>query len=131
MATILVAHGSRNEAAQRAHEQLVDAVAARLAGDDAARVLAAYLEMADPDIATAIDSAVANGAMAVRILPCFLHPGNHVEVDIPAIARVAADDHPEVSIEVLSHLGSHEALVGMLADMLSDDRPAGPAGSPP
>lgn len=112
---LLVAHGSRNPAAQAAHVALVDALAA--ATD--ATVRPAYLEMAEPSIPDAIDHAVDAGASHLRVLPCFLHPGNHVLVDIPDLVESARERHPGARIDLLAHLGADPALVGLLARQLA------------
>lgn len=111
---LLVAHGSRNPAAQVGHDDLVDRVAAATG----TVVRAAYLELAQPSIPDALDRAVGSGATRVRVLPCFLHPGNHVLVDIPAVVAAAQDRHHDVDIELLAHLGADPSLVGLLARAL-------------
>ena len=116
-ATILVAHGSRNPRAQTAHEALVESVRG-VTEPGLGVLLPAYLEMAEPGIAAAIDSAVDAGASEVRVLPCFLHPGNHVEVDIPEILAGARRRHPDIGITQLPHLGSDSGLVELLAAMV-------------
>ena len=117
---LLVAHGSRNPAAGVEHERLCTAGQQQLdddvtAGVDRTEVRPAYLEIAAPDIPTAIDRAVADGAGSVRVLPHFLAPGNHVSVDIPRIVDDARSRHQGVQIELLEHLGADPALVGLLA----------------
>jgi sirohydrochlorin cobaltochelatase len=115
--TLLVAHGSRNPAAGEAHLALCGAVAtaSSAAAGRAVDVVPAYLEIAEPSIPDAIDAAVAGGATTVRVLPHFLGPGNHVQVDIPQIVDAARERHPEVTIELAEHLGADPALVDLLA----------------
>lgn len=115
--TLLVAHGSRNPLAAEAHERLCLAVAAASSAAAGARVdvRPAYLELAEPSIPGAIDLAVAEGATALRVLPHFLGPGNHVLVDLPAIVDAARARHPGVSIELSEHLGADPGLVDLLA----------------
>lgn len=115
--TLLVAHGSRNPRAAIAHEQLCAAVEATSSGRLGAlvRVRPAYLEINDPSIPAAIDAAVAEGIGSIRLLPHFLAPGNHVLVDIPALAADARRRHPDVDIELAEHLGADPALVELLA----------------
>ena len=76
--------------------------------------------MAEPGIGEAIDSAVAAGATEVSVLPCFLHPGNHVMKDIPAIVEEASVRHAGVEISTTGHLGAEPALVEVLAGMVDD-----------
>ena len=111
---VLVAHGSRNPAAQDAHRDLVGAVAAA-SGTEARE---AYLEAAAPSIPEALDGAVADGATRVRVFPCFLHPGNHVQVDLPRLVDEARARHPGVEIELLGHLGADPDLAQMIARRL-------------
>ncbi len=121
--TLLVAHGSRNVGAVRAHESLCNAVAEQVAADGGpgvgggqlVEVRAAYLEINEPSIGEAIDAAAADGATAVRVVPHFLAPGNHVAVDIPAIVDEARARHPGVSIELTEHSGADPAMVSLLA----------------
>ncbi len=77
-----------------------------------------YLELTDPAIPDAIATAVSGGASTVRILPCFLHPGNHVLVDLPGIAEQARRTHPGVAVELLPHLGSDPSLVRLLVRII-------------
>lgn len=114
--TLLVAHGSRNPAAAEAHERLVRDVAAAAGAD----VRPAYLEMSEPSIPAAIDAAAADGAQRVQVLPCFLHPGNHVLVDIPALVDAARRRHPGVEMELLDHLGADTGLIQLLAQRVED-----------
>ncbi|MFV0316751.1 MAG: sirohydrochlorin chelatase [Microthrixaceae bacterium] len=114
-ATILVAHGSRNALAQHEHERLVREVATASGLD----TRGAYLEIAEPAISDAIDSAVADGVPSIVIVPCFLHPGNHVLVDIPSIVGDARDRHPNASIHLTDHLGASDQLVPLLVDLAS------------
>ena len=116
---LLVAHGSRNPAAGVEHERLCVAVQALLDAEhgDAPRpqVRAAYLEITEPDIPSAIDAAAADGATTIRLLPHFLSPGNHVAVDLPRIAEESTARHPGIRIELMEHLGADPALVALLA----------------
>ena len=75
----------------------------------------AYLELAEPSIPAAIDSAIAAGATQVRLVPHFLGPGNHVMVDIPEIVAAARQRHPGIEVELSEYLGADPALIDLLA----------------
>jgi sirohydrochlorin cobaltochelatase len=112
---LLIAHGSRNPRAQAEHERLCIAVEQRAAeGPDPVPVRPAYLEIATPSIPDAIDAEVAAGASVIRLLPHFLSSGNHVTVDLPAIAAEARAHHPGVTVELAEHLGADPGLVDLL-----------------
>ncbi|MFM7068031.1 MAG: sirohydrochlorin chelatase [Actinomycetes bacterium] len=110
---ILIAHGSRREESAVDHARLCQAVAAE-AGRD---VRPAYLELASPDIPAAVDQAIADGATTVRLLPYFLHPGNHVRSDLPRIAEECRAAHPATTIELRTHVGADPRLVSLLASL--------------
>lgn len=108
---VVIAHGSRADAANEAHRQASDALDQRLAS---VTVVPAFLELAEPDIASAVDTAVAAGAVDVIVLPHFLYPGRHVATDIPAIIDEARTRHPAVTITVLTPSGAEPAVADLL-----------------
>lgn len=112
---VLAAHGSRAEAGNDAHR----ALAAQLAERSGRTVLAAFLELAEPSIGDTIDRA-APRARAVVVLPYFLHPGRHVDEDIPAIVEDARSRHPGVEITLLAAFGSTDEVLDLLTVQLRD-----------
>lgn len=110
-ATVLIAHGSRNPAAAADHAELT----ARIAAAAGTPVTPAYLELAEPSVGDAVDAAIAAGATTVRLVPLFLHVGNHVLRDLPAIAEAARDRHPDVTVVLEEHVGADPALVELVA----------------
>lgn len=115
---VLAAHGSRAEAGNDAHRNLAE----RLAEGTGRTVVAAFLELAEPSIGDSIDRAIvaAPQARAVVVLPYFLHPGRHVDKDIPAIVDEARSRHPGTDITLLSAFGSNEEVLDLLATQLRD-----------
>lgn len=120
---VVVAHGSRSEAANAAHRTVTEDLAARLPG----RVTAAFLELADPSIPDAIDALVAAGDRRIVVLPFLLYPGRHVAEDIPALVAAAGRRHPGVTVELTAAFGADPAVVDVLAAQaaraLAGDRP--------
>ncbi len=108
---VIAAHGSRAEPANAAHRALVVAVAAR----SAIPVLAAFLELAEPSIPDALDRAAGSGAPRVVLLPYFLHPGNHVAVDLVGLVADAGRRHPATAFVLGDPFGADPAVVGLLA----------------
>lgn len=128
---LLVAHGSRNPLAAVEHAQLCEKVQAQSNEAQSApqaglepqpiQVRPAYLELAEPSIADAIDTAVAQGALQIRLLPHFLNSGNHVMRDLPEAVAEAEKKHPGVSIELAEHLGADAGLVSLLTTRVLAD----------
>ena len=106
---LLIAHGSRNQAANDEIKQLAQRVQ-QLGDDRFAAVVPAFLEFAEPDIVSGIEECVALGASRISVLPYFLAAGNHVARDIPAVLDLARKAHPDVNIEQTPHLGSAETM---------------------
>jgi sirohydrochlorin ferrochelatase len=117
---LLIAHGSRNPATAAEHVELCATVAARTGAD----VRPAFLEIDRPAIAEAIDGAADEGAERIRLLPYFLHPGNHVLRDLPELVAHARERHPEVVVELDEHVGADPELVSLVARRVDRPHPA-------
>lgn len=116
---ILAAHGSR---AEEANEE-VGALAARLGKRLASSyrsVRPAFLELARPSIADALDAAVAEGAGEIVVLPYFLAAGRHVASDIPRLVAEKQSEHGGVHIRLAPYLGTAPALESVLAGLAGE-----------
>jgi sirohydrochlorin ferrochelatase len=123
-ALLLIAHGSRREASN----QEVRELAARLeqtVGNHFDRVIAAFLELAEPDIPTGVDLCVDSGATAVTVVPYFLSAGRHVASDIPAELDKAARKHQSLTILQSGYLGTHESIPELLLSLALDKSETG------
>ena len=112
-ATVLIAHGSRIEAANEEVRRLAAQIRTKLETP----VIAAFLELASPSIPEAIDLALQNNPSEIRVLPYFLTQGRHVEEDIPNLLAEKARAYPETPIRLLPYLGTDPSLVEILAGM--------------
>lgn len=109
-AVVLVAHGSRASAANRAHLDLAESLDSRIGPT----VIGAFMELAEPSIGDAIGRAVDGGATVVAVVPYFLHPGRHQQQDIPALVAEAAETRPGVDIRLLDYFGADPAVLDVL-----------------
>lgn len=107
---VVAAHGSRADAANTAHREVVEG----LAGVVSSPVAPAFLELAVPSIPDAIDRAVAEGAATVLVLPYFLHPGRHLTEDLPAIVADANRRHDGIDVDLLGSFGAEAGLTDVL-----------------
>jgi len=105
---VLIDHGSREPAANAQLEELAKQVAARLPGS---LVRAAHMELAEPTLADALSSLVAEGASEIAIHPFFVAPGRHVREDIPRLVAEAQKKHPGVELRMTEPLGLHPCVV--------------------
>jgi len=102
-AVVLLGHGSRRAEANRGLEQVARAVGSLLDGE---AVEIAYLQLARPGLAEAVERCVAAGARRVAVVPFF----------IPAEVERLRALHPGVVISVGRVLGDHPKLAQAAAD---------------
>ena len=107
---VLIAHGSRAQAANDAHVAVAAALSTRLGRP----VHPAFLELADPSIPAAITAAAAGAPGRVDVLPHFLYPGRHLRTDIPALIAEAESRLDGVEVVLLPASGDDEAMVDLL-----------------
>ena len=113
---IVFAHGSRVESANQA----VRDIAAKMTASRSEMVEAAFLELGQPDLASATARLVARGASHIIVIPYFLTLGTHMQRDLPRLAQEAARQNGGVEIEVTSPLDGHPALLEALLDRASE-----------
>lgn len=120
LGVIVFAHGSRDPL----WRQPVESVAQQIAlADPAARVACAYLELCEPDIATAADRLVAAGVRHVRVLPLFFGMGKHAREDLPVLLQSLRDTHAHVRFEQLPAAGEDPRLTALLARIALERAP--------
>ena len=111
-ALLLIAHGSRHEAAN-ADTRLL---AAELAKHGYPIAVAAFLELAEPDIDAGAKECVARGATEVILLPHFLSEGVHVRRDLSAARARLAERYPAVKFALAEPIGPHPLLLQVLIE---------------
>ncbi len=107
---LLIAHGSREAAANADLEYVAEQMRQR--GYDIA--VAAYLELAEPDIDAGGARCVALGAERVVMVPNFLSAGVHVRRDLTAAHARLAQRFPEVEFRLAEPLGRHPLLLELI-----------------
>jgi sirohydrochlorin cobaltochelatase len=104
---ILFAHGSRDATWAQPFEAMLGKIAA--AAPQRPCVLA-YLELMQPNFASACAQLVALGVTHIRVLPAFLAVGKHLRVDLPEFVAQAQRLHSGLHIEVLPAAGLTQSL---------------------
>ena len=114
-AVVLLGHGSREPAAQQYFLELAEAVRGPSGSDF---VEAAFLELCGPSFPETVAACAARGADTIVVVPVFLHPGRHLQRDVPRLVAEARAAYPHVDVQLAPHLGAHPAVVPLVADLV-------------
>ncbi len=120
LGVIVFAHGSRDPLWRLPVESVAQQIA-RI--DPAAAVSCAYLELCEPDMATAVRQMVVAGATRVRVLPLFFGMGKHAREDLPVLMKELEQAHPQVRFEQLPAAGEDPRLTALLAKIALETAP--------
>lgn len=108
---VFLAHGTSNVEAGALITQSLEGLAQRFSETvelPQKAVVYSFLEILKPSLGEALDSLCAQGKTEIRILPLLLFPGNHLNHDIPRIAREVTDRYPGVRINIGACIGVEE-----------------------
>lgn len=114
-ALLLVGHGSRSAAGVAAYWDFAAVV--RAEAPDLS-VGCGFIELADPDLDTAVDRLVATGATQVVAVPLVLLGAGHLKNDGPAALARARHRHPGVAFGYARDLGIHPSPLSVAADRI-------------
>ena len=114
---LIVDHGTRSAEANATLSRLAELIAQRRPGWLVAH---AHMELAEPDLPTAIASLVLRGAMEIHVHPHFLAAGHHVRESIPALVDVARERHPKIEIRLGEPLGEDRGLIDLVVARLDE-----------
>ena len=110
---IVFAHGSRVADANEAVRRTAAAAAERCG---IALWESAFLELADPNLETAVDQLTRRGADKIIVTPYFLTMGIHLQRDLPQLVREIRAKRPGLNLTQSAPLDGHPALADILAD---------------
>jgi sirohydrochlorin ferrochelatase len=112
-AILLIAHGSRHAPANDDLHRMVAKIAER---GEYPIVEAAFLELAEPDIAQGGDRCIDRGANRVLMVPYFLSSGVHLIRDLTAAREELQKRHPTVEFLLGPPLGPDPLLERLVAE---------------
>lgn len=114
-ALLLVGHGSRSAKGVAAYWEFASVLKDRAPG---LRIGCGFIELAEPDLDTAIDDLVAGGATEVVAVPLVLLGAGHLKSDGPATLARARQRHPRVSFTYGRDLGIHPSVLAVAEDRI-------------
>src|SRR6266536_6716941 len=109
---ILFAHGSREPGWAEPFEQLVTRVCIAAPG---AQVRLAFLELMQPDLASAAAQLVSAGIDTIRIVPIFLGQGGHLRRDLPLLINDLRAQFPEAKFGYAPAAGDDAGVLDAIA----------------
>jgi sirohydrochlorin cobaltochelatase len=110
--TLLFAHGSRDPLWRAPIEAVAERMRA-LAPDSL--VLCAYLELTAPDLRTATQALLDQGASHITVWPMFLGVGRHVREDLPVLLTELRQRHPGITFSLQPAIGEHPNVLEAMA----------------
>ncbi|REJ74984.1 MAG: cobalamin biosynthesis protein CbiX [Planctomycetota bacterium] len=114
-AILLIAHGSRSEAANAELRELARSLQER---EPTAAVEIAYLELAEPTIPQGVAACLKHRPRQVRLLPYFLSAGVHVTRDLEDHRARFQEERPDVDFVLCPPIGLHPLMLDILQDRL-------------
>jgi len=114
-AVLLIAHGSRRDAANQDLVRLAEMLRERSVFPI---IEISYLELAEPTIPEGAARCVSGGAEEVLMLPYFLSAGVHVQNDLEQYRGEFSSQYPETEFKLCAHLGLHPLMLEIVLDRL-------------
>jgi sirohydrochlorin cobaltochelatase len=116
-AVVLFAHGSRDPLWHKPMEAVAETLAS--AEPDLA-VRCAYLEISQPDLATACVELADLGIQRITVVPMFLGVGRHAREDLPSLVKELREKLPSVDFELRPAVGEDPRLIQLLAGIAAE-----------
>lgn len=111
-ATILFAHGSRDPLWRVPMEKVAQCMREF---DPQVQVRCAFLELTEPDLATAVAELIALGVCDITVVPMFLGVGKHAREDLPILVNDLKANYPETSFRLNPSVGEDPRVIELLA----------------
>lgn len=116
-ALLVVGHGSRSSAGVAEYWELADVIRSQAPDIE---VGCGFIELAPPDLDTAIDDLVAAGATSVVASPLILLGAGHLKNDGPAALHRGRHRHPHVGFHYARDLGIHPLVLAVAQDRITE-----------
>jgi len=116
-ALLVVGHGSRSAAGVAEYWRLADVVRSQAPDVE---VGCGFIELARPDLDTAVDDLVERGATSVVASPLILLGAGHLKNDGPAALHRGRHRHPGVDFHYARDLGIHPLVLAVAGDRIAE-----------
>lgn len=114
---VLFGHGARDARWAEPFEQVAELVRMRRAAlGIQGPVTLAYLELMQPDLATAIAAQASAGCGQITVVPLLLGRGAHLRRDLPALLDACRLQHPHLRLDCATAAGEDPGVLAALAE---------------
>jgi len=124
---VLLGHGSRGDSA---NDGMMEVARALQETGEYPIVEVGFMQRNFPTIEEAAGACVARGADTVLLIPYFLHPGLHIQKDLPQTVALLKDLHPRVQFSLGKPFAHHPGLVDIVLDRIRECQVMGADGGP-
>jgi sirohydrochlorin ferrochelatase len=114
-ALLLIGHGSRSAAGVDEYWRFADVLRGEANGLE---IGCGFIELAEPDLDTAIDGLVRRGATSIGAVPLVLLGAGHMKNDGPAALERGRRRHPGVQFNYGRSLGIHPLVLALAEDRI-------------
>ena len=114
---LVMVHGSPRPESNEAMFQVVEEVRRRAIFD---HIEVGFMECNEPDIPTAIENLLRQGAKRVVAVPYFLHAGTHVADDLPGLLEAAQKQNPDVEFLMGDYIGRDFRVADVMRDRVRE-----------
>jgi sirohydrochlorin ferrochelatase len=122
-ALLLVGHGSRSPKGVAAYWDFAAVLKDRA---PELRIGCGFIELAEPDLDTAVDALVDAGATSIVAVPLVLLGAGHLKSDGPAALDRGRRRHPHVAFTYARDLGIHPSVLAVAEERIRQTTPAAP-----
>lgn len=116
-AIVLLGHGSKAKGALESMHRVADWIGERYGVHS---MLVCQMDPPGMTLSEGVAAFALQGFEQVLVLPYFLHFGNHLREDIPALIKEANALHPGVDVRLGRHLGADPALADLVHRRLQE-----------
>uniref|UniRef100_UPI00190F29C5 sirohydrochlorin chelatase n=1 Tax=Rhizobium sp. 18055 TaxID=2681403 RepID=UPI00190F29C5 len=81
------------------------------------QVCCAYLELAEPDLPTAVRGLAGRGVRRLTVVPMFLGTGKHAREDLPLLVQALREEHPDMEVIVQGAIGEDPRMTALMAEI--------------
>jgi sirohydrochlorin ferrochelatase len=117
-ALVVIAHGSRSEAANEEFRAVLGKLDAKKLGFS--HIEAAFLEAAPPTLVAVVECLARSQVRELDIYPLFFNCGRHVAEDIPTLVAELGSRYPDIQLRLLPYFGSFGGLAASMAEHIEE-----------